>query len=252
MNGSIASHVARRLGRFVTARPGRVACPGGAVSFTFDDFPKTAIETGGAILEKHGVRGTYYVAFGMSGSDHNQGPIADLAQIRETHQRGHELACHTFSHLDCSRASATAIIDDLRRNADGFSELLGFAPSNFAYPYGRYLLPTKRLVGPRFASCRGTAGGSNRGAVDLAALRGTSIYAPQYDEQALRRLIDRNREIGGWLIFYTHDVADAPSPYGCTPRQLEAIVAHAVERATVLPVREVLAGLAARDQAAVH
>src|SRR5579864_3929832 len=126
MNGSIASHVARQLGRFVNARPGRVACPGGAVSFTFDDFPKTALETGGASLEKYGVRGTYYVAFGMSGSDHNQGPIADLAQIRETDQRGHELACHTFSHLDCSRASATAIIDDLRRNADGFAELLGF------------------------------------------------------------------------------------------------------------------------------
>ena len=243
MNGSIASHVARQLGRFVTARPGRVAYPGGAVSFTFDDFPETAFETGGAILEKYAVRGTYYVAFGMSGQDHNQGPIADLALIRETHERGHELACHTFSHLDCSRASAGAITDDLRRNAEGFGDLLGFAPSNFAYPYGRYLLPTKRLVGPRFASCRGTAGGSNCGKVDLAALRGTSIYAPQYDEAALRRLIDRNREMGGWLIFYTHDVAETPSVYGCTPRQLETVVAHAVQHAAVLPVREVLAHL---------
>lgn len=254
MNGSIASHVARRLGRFRCVRPGRVSWPGGVVSFSFDDFPKSAIETGGAILEKHEARGTYYVALGLAGSNGNQGPIADLSQIGETHQRGHELACHTYSHLDCSRAPTTAIVEDLRRNAEAFAELLGFAPSNFAYPYGRYLLPAKRLVAPLFASCRGTMGGSNCGTVDLADLRGTKIYAPQYDEKALRQLIDRNRDAGGWLIFYTHDVGDAPSPYGCTPRQLEAIVAYAAENAAVLPVRDVLGGLAARRTggAAVH
>lgn len=255
MNGSIASHVARRVGRFMRVRPGHVNWPGGVVTFTFDDFPRSAIDIGGAILEKHGVRGTYYVSLGLAGSAGNQGPIADLSQIRDTHQRSHELACHTYSHLDCSRAPAAAILDDLRRNGEAFTELLGVAPSNFAYPFGRYLLPAKRLVAPLFASCRGTMGGSNCGKFDLADLRGTSIYAPQYDEKALRQLIDRNREAGGWLIFYTHDVGDSPSAYGCTPRQLETLVAHAVERAAaVLPVRDVLAGLAARriGGAAVH
>jgi peptidoglycan/xylan/chitin deacetylase (PgdA/CDA1 family) len=254
MNGSIASHVARRLGRLMRVRPATIKWPGGAVSFSFDDFPKNAAETGGAILEKHGVRGTYYVALGMAGTIGNQGPIAELSQIRDTHQRGHELACHTFSHLDCSRASTAEISDDLKRNADGFAELLGFAPSNFAYPYGRYLLPAKRLVAPRFHSCRGTMGGSNCGTVDLADLRGTAIYAPHYDERALQQLIARNRDAGGWLIFYTHDVDAAPSPYGCTPRQLEVLVADAVELSTVLPVRDVLAGLATArgTQAKLH
>lgn len=235
-------------------RPGDIRWPGGAVSFSFDDCPKSAIEIGGAILEKHGVRGTYYVALGLAGSEGNQGPIAELSQISETHQRGHELACHTYSHLDCSRAPAVAIVEDLRRNTEAFAELLGVAPSNFAYPFGRYLLRAKRLVAPRFASCRGTTGGSNRGAVDLADLCGTSIYAPQYNERALRQLIDHNRDAGGWIIFYTHDVGDAPSAYGCTPRQLEALVAYAVERTVVLPVRDVLTGLAAgrRNGAAVH
>lgn len=254
MNGSIASHVARRVGRYMRARPGHMNWPGGVVSFTFDDFPKSAIENGGSILEKHGVRGTYYVSLGLAGSDGKQGPIAELPQIGETHQRGHELACHTYSHLDCSRATAAEIVDDLRRNSEVFAELLGLAPSNFAYPFGRYLLPAKRLVAPMFASCRGTMGGSNCGTVDLADLRGTKIYAPHYDESALRRLIDRNRDAGGWVIFYTHDVGDSPSPYGCTPRQLEAIVGYAVEHAAVLPVRDVLAGLAMQlpSAAAVH
>lgn len=244
MNGSLASHIARRIGRYYTAHPGRITWPGGVVSFSFDDFPKSALETGAALLEKYQARGTYYVALGLAGTDGRQGPIAERAQICETHQRGHEIACHTYSHLDCSRVATSSIVDDLRRNAEGLADLLGgFEPSNFAYPYGRYLLSVKRLVAPLFDTCRGTVGGSNRGAVDLADLRGTPIYAPQYDESALRRLIDRNREIGGWLIFYTHDVVDSPSVYGCTPRQLEAIVEHAAARSPIMPIREVTRGL---------
>ena len=35
------------------------------ISFTFDDFPRSAIHTGGAILNRFGVAGTYYAAFGL-------------------------------------------------------------------------------------------------------------------------------------------------------------------------------------------
>ena len=34
-------------------------------------------------------------------------------------------------------------------------------------------------------------------------------------------------ESGGWLIFYGHDVANAPSPYGCTPY----LMRHALQAA---------------------
>src|SRR5437667_298185 len=135
MRGSLASHVARKIGRLQRVRPGAVEWRGGVVSFTFDDFPRTALEAGGAILEKRGLRGTYYTSLGLAGTEGNQGPIADLDEIRALHQRGHELGCHTYSHLDCSRVTAPQIVDDLRRNADAFAASLdGFAPSNFAYP----------------------------------------------------------------------------------------------------------------------
>jgi peptidoglycan/xylan/chitin deacetylase (PgdA/CDA1 family) len=242
MAGSIASHIARRIGRLRRVRPVNVAHPGGAVSFSFDDFPKSALATGGAILEKYGLRGTYYAALGLAGSTGNVGPIAELAEMREAHQRGHELACHTYSHLDCSLASAPEILAEIRRNAEAMAGLIdGFAPSNFAYPFGRYLSPAKRLVAPRFESCRGTSGGINLRGADLADLRATQVYAPLFDESAMRRLIDRACKLGGWVIFYTHDVTEAPSRFGCTPRQWESIVTYAAARAAVLPVCEVLA-----------
>jgi peptidoglycan/xylan/chitin deacetylase (PgdA/CDA1 family) len=230
------------MSRLRRVRPVDIAYPGGAVSFSFDDFPKSALATGGTILEKYGLRGTYYAALGLAGSTGNVGPIAELAEMREAHQRGHELACHTYTHLDCSRAAAPEILAEIGRNADAMATLLdGFAPSNFAYPFGRYLSPAKRLVAPRFASCRGTSDGINHRGADLADLRGTRVYAQLFDESATRRLIDRACKHGGWIIFYTHDVTEAPSRFGCTPRQWESVVAYAAERAAVLPVCEVLA-----------
>jgi peptidoglycan/xylan/chitin deacetylase (PgdA/CDA1 family) len=250
MAGSIASHIARRMGRLRRVRPVDIVYPGGAVSFSFDDFPSSALTAGAAILEKYAARGTYYAALGLAGSDGNVGRIAERGEVHEAFQRGHELACHTYSHLDCSRASGDAILGELRRNADALAELLdGFVAGNFAYPFGRYLHAAKCLIAPRFNSCRGTMSGINYRNTDLADLRGTRVYAPQFSATALRRMIDAARSSDGWLIFYTHDVAESPSRFGCTPRQLEAVVAYAAERTVVRPVCDVLARLRIESQA---
>jgi hypothetical protein len=46
----------------------------------------------------------------------------------------------------------------------------------------------------------------------------------------------------GWVILFTHDVAEHPSPFGCTPdmltRSLEMLTAAEIE---VLPVKHAMA-----------
>lgn len=248
MLGSFSTRLAHKLGRWVRSRPAVLARPGGVVSFTFDDFPKSALAAGGAILEQYQARGTYYAALGLAGSEGDMGPLFTPADLRAAHERGHELACHTYSHLDCSRAATAAVLDDIDANAVAFASLLdGFAPENFAYPFGALSLGAKRAVAPRFATCRSVVGGINQGPVDLADLRGTRIYDEGFDAAGLCRLIDDNAAAGGWLIFYTHDVAATPSRYGCTPEQFEAIVAHAAARCPVLTVRDVTRQLLVSD-----
>ncbi len=251
MRGSLSTHLARTVGRWARTRPANVAWPGGVVSFGFDDFPKSALAAGGAILEKYGLRGTYYAALGLAGSDGEMGRLHDLDDIRAAHRRGHELACHTYLHLDCSRTAVRTILADVAANAAAMAALTGGgAPVNFAYPFGALSLSAKRTLAPRFLSCRGVGAGINSGTVDLADLRTGRIYDREFDENTLRALIDRNSALGGWLIFYTHDVAGGPSRYGCSPEQFEAVVAYAAQSCEVLPVRDVVPRLRWRDQPA--
>ena len=142
------------------------------------------------------------------------------------------------------RLTPSEIAAEIDRNAVALAQALGApAIANFAYPFGGVSLSAKSKLATRFVSCRGTGRGLNQGTVDLADLFSTSIYSGNFDRERLCQLIDEARAGSGWLIFYTHDVADEPSPFGCTPAQFQSIVAYAAENAPVLPVRAVLAGL---------
>jgi peptidoglycan/xylan/chitin deacetylase (PgdA/CDA1 family) len=241
---SIAAKLAREVGGVLRTRPRTIEWPGGVVSFTFDDFPRSAWLAGGAVLERCGVRGTYYTAMGLAGIDGNLGPMFEMEDVRAAHAAGHEIACHTFNHVDCGRAAPSQIAAELDRSAMALADLLDGAPvDNFAYPFGGVSLIAKRAADRRFASCRGTGRGLNAGAVDLADLRSTSLYARDFDPEKLCQLIDRAAAAGGWAIFYTHDVRDTPSAFGCTPAQLAAVVGYAAANAAVLPVRDVLTRL---------
>jgi len=241
---SIAARLIRELGGFMATRPATVNWPGGVVSFTFDDFPRSAWLNGGPILERHGLRGTYYAAMGFAGGGNHLGPMFETDDLRAAHARGHEIACHTYSHRDCMRATPAEIVAEIERNGAALAQTLdGAWPVDFAYPFGGVSQTAKTAVEARFASCRGTGRGINRGTVDLADLLSNSIYNRDFDRDRLCQLIDDAQAGGGWVIFFTHDVAENPSDFGCTPAQLNAIVAYAAENASVLPVRDVLAKL---------
>lgn len=244
MRVTIGARLVREIGGFLCTRPGKVNWPGGVVSFTFDDFPRSAWVNGGAILEKYDRRGTYYAAMGLCGTENKLGPMFELDDLRAAHAQGHEIACHTFHHRDCARMLPAQIADEIDRNAVALSQVVGGAPvDNFAYPFGGVSLSAKSELGARFASCRGTGRGLNQGTVDLADLFSTSLYTSNFDRNRLCRLIDDAQAGNAWLIFYTHDVAEEPSPFGCTPAHFQAIVAYAAENVPVLPVRDVLSGL---------
>ncbi len=79
---------------------------------------------------------------------------------------------------------------------------------------------------------------------DLADLRANPIYAAQFDEKRLQRLISTAAQSRSWLIFYTHDISDDPTPWGCLPRMLKTVVRHAAESGCkMMPVRDAFQAL---------
>ena len=218
---------------------------GPIVTFSFDDFPRTALTNGAVILERFGARGTYFVAMGLMGTSNDLGEQFRTADLRSLLERGHEVASHTFSHLSARDTPFEVFRQDVDRCEKAIRESIAVSPSNnFAYPYGEVTLTAKRQLGPRMRSCRGTCRGFNGPKVDLNLLRANSLYGGIDQGEAAKRLILENEKRRSWLIFYSHDVASKPSQFGCTPALLEAMVSFVADRrARMMTIADVMAEL---------
>jgi peptidoglycan/xylan/chitin deacetylase (PgdA/CDA1 family) len=211
------------------------------VSFTFDDAPVSAGEVGGRILSERGLLGTFYMAMGLSRSpSQGEHPIMSPGDVASLHGAGHDIQCHTYSHISLRGTSSGTISADCARNrADLESLLPEHRVQHFAYPFGRVSPWAKRSLGPSYLSMRSAWAGVNRGAVDIRRLKAVSICEVDLDMDEVRAFIDSLRDDPGWLIFFTHEVCDEPSQWGTRSGTFESIVDYALERGErVLPVRQ--------------
>ena len=212
---------------------------GPLISFTFDDFPRSAYHTAGAILEAHGFRGTYYAALSLMGTHEPVGEIFSQEDLVSLVADGHELGCHTFDHCNAWNTPPAAFEQSIIDNARRLDELLPEASfKTLSYPLSGPRLNTKRRAARHFPCCRVGGQTYNSGVVDPNLLSGYFIEQSR-DLDSVKRMIDRNSDARGWLIFATHDVCAGASRWGCTPGFFEDIVRYASRSdVIVLPVGE--------------
>ena len=218
-DGSPVARIPRKISRFLArnvrtkAVTMRNATP--LVTFTFDDIPASASEFGARILERHGARGTFYVSGGGCGAESPCGRLATIEHLRSLRTAGHEIGCHTYSHLAVSSVAPQKLADDLARNRSFMSSIDGgIVVRNFAYPYGDLSFSTKRYLEENFESCRSLIRGVNAKVADLGALKTLPLENASIDRAALAALIAETVRSRGWLIFCSHDVAANPSRFG--------------------------------------
>jgi peptidoglycan/xylan/chitin deacetylase (PgdA/CDA1 family) len=218
---------------------------GPVVSFTFDDFPRSALIAGANVIEQFGARATYYVAMGLMNTENRLGAQFCCADLHSLLDRGHEVAVHGFSHLSARKTPIEKFVGDVAHCERAIRECIPRGVSNnFAYPYGEASLSAKRRLGPKMGSSRGTIQGLNGPEVDLNLLRANPLYGDIEQVERVRKLIVENQAERSWLIFYSHDVAETPSPYGCTPSLLQEAVSFAVSLgAKVMTVADVVISL---------
>ena len=199
------------------------------VSFTFDDFPQSALHIGGSILKNYGVCGTYYAAMGLMGQHNGMERYFNIEDLLKLVQDGHELGSHTFSHLSGRSSILQDFQIDALKGMEAVNQFTGNSqPHSFSYPKGHATFRIKGKISPLFSSCRGIIPGVNKSPADLNLLRANSLYSHSFDAGVIERLFKANEKFKGWLIFYTHDISKNPSPFGCRPEEFEQVVKMAI------------------------
>lgn len=191
-----------------------------AVSLTFDDARASQLDAGLPILDRHGIRATFYVSLG---------PLqARAADWKRAAASGHELGNHTASH-PCSGnfpwARSNALeeytLDRMEaelRDADAaIASVTGSKPRSFAYPCGQTFVGKESsrqsyipLIGKRFSAGRGFLWETHAHPAygDLAHL--PAVWCDNVAVDALLPRLDAALADGGWLILAGHDVAPEP------------------------------------------
>ena len=230
----------RKTVRFFSRRPLEIKNDRPIISFTFDDFPRSALQTGGAILKKYRASGTYYAAFGLMAKNSPTGFIFTPEDLPELLKQGHELGCHTFAHCDSWRTDPKVFEQSIVDNRKALEQLVpGGVFQSFSYPISVPNRSSKSRTSRHFICCRGGGQTFNAGMTDLNYLYAFFLEKSRDNPQVIRDLIDENRRQNGWLILATHDVCESPSPFGCSPEFFEGIVKYAADSgALILPVIE--------------
>lgn len=246
-NGLKRRNLDRIARRFCAARvENRAEHP--LVSVVFDDIPRSAAVEGGHALATRGMHGTYFVSGGLEGGVGADGEAFftrdDLLRLAEA---GHEIGCHTFSHVSMPGLSTAEVMDELARNREYLASRLGEAPiHSFAYPYGDTCPRTKAMVRRHFPVARGVFHGINEGAVDIAQLATLAIETCAMRWDMFTAALDRAAATNAWVVLVTHDVRPRPSPWGTTPgdiaRVLDEVQRRGIEVATMAKAHAAILG----------
>jgi peptidoglycan/xylan/chitin deacetylase (PgdA/CDA1 family) len=205
------------------ALPSAFPWPGGkraAVSLSFDDARLSQVDAGFAILDRYGIKATFYL------SPPNVEPRLEAWRSAAAH--GHEMGNHTLTHpcsgnFTWSRANALeeCTLEQIEQEINGASatirELLSVTPLTFAYPCGQkfvgrgeFLQSYVPVVSRHFVAGRGFRDETINSPAfcDLAQVMG--VDGDAQDFEVLQAWIDRAAQEGGWLVLCSHEVGDFP------------------------------------------
>jgi len=126
----------------VDAGAGRVPERGTAV-LTFDDGWRDALTVALPVLQRRGVRATFYVNPGLWGAQHHEiggpaGRLLDEDDARALAATGMDLGCHSFTHPDLRGLSDAVLAAEVTKGRAGVEAVTGRACRTFAYPFGAH------------------------------------------------------------------------------------------------------------------
>lgn len=222
------------------------------VSLCFDDFPQSAAKNAAPLIEDRDWRATWYVSGGFMGqTDPHYGKMFDASDLERLRLNGHDFGCHTFDHTNCRQVDDNDIALQMQRNQAFFERHNIANVRSFAFPFGATNLSAKRQMAMAGQSLRSIQAGTNRDHVDFSFLKACGLQDDKGRTARALQELQGLKERDGWLIIFTHDVRDAPSPWGVTAEEYESVLdAIAASGADVVTVGEMVDRLAVTQDVA--
>jgi peptidoglycan/xylan/chitin deacetylase (PgdA/CDA1 family) len=116
------------------------------VAITFDDGCETDLLMAIPILQKLRFRATFYITVGFLG---RRGYLS-ISQLREIHQLGFEIGCHSMTHCHLTDADQAGLNREIVDAKAQLEQIIGIPVYHFSCPGGRYnqdVMRTARTAG---------------------------------------------------------------------------------------------------------
>jgi len=109
---------------------------------TFDDGCLDNYEVALPVLERLGIKGTFFIVTGLVGKTlrtiAGEVPTMDKEHIREMAALGHEVGAHTVGHVKLTQVPIETARAEMQSSKQFLEDLLGSQVVSFAYPKGAY------------------------------------------------------------------------------------------------------------------
>jgi len=113
---------------------GAIACPPRPIALTFDDGYEDAYSTALPIMQRYGMRGTFYIVNNFVG----QPGYMTWEQLAAMRDAGMELGAHTVSHLNLTTLDQATAAFEIGQSKAELDSRLGISVTSFCYPAGFY------------------------------------------------------------------------------------------------------------------
>jgi peptidoglycan-N-acetylglucosamine deacetylase len=208
----------------------------GALSLSFDDGRATQIDNGLALLDRYGVKATFYL-----NPDAVKG---NLEGWKRAVAKGHEIANHTMTHPCTGNKSFSRknALEDLTLNrirdemigANNFlKEQLGVTPKTFAYPCGQSFVGRGQkvqsyvpLVAELFLAGRGWLNEDPNDPLFFDMAQTLSVPSDRLDFDRIKPQIERSMNRGSWIVFAGHDIANQDGQFTTRISMLEDLLRY--------------------------
>lgn len=201
-----------------------------ALSLTFDDGTLDHYLIAAPLLEKHNLRGTFFLITrgrqtGFWNDDGNLRLLMTWAQARDLARRGHEIASHTHSHRDMwaleDQGHTITAIREMALAAETLDREIGtYADGVMAWPYWRQGPKVREAASRRYRGSRG--GGADPewyGSLDVQdtadpVLANVPSFAPlpNQDIEIWKKVTEKTVENGGWVVVDLHGIDNGVLP----------------------------------------